>query len=103
MGAAVYLRKGSGKAGCVRSDDGNDLLDAVFPEKTDPEELSGRLDGIAGIVGHSLQNRGRRDCREGGRNGRSDPQRTARHAQTGQVKADGSGCAGDGMNFVECI
>lgn len=54
MGAAVYLRKGSGKAGCVRSDDGNDLLDAVFPEKTDPEELSGRLDGIAGIVGHSL-------------------------------------------------
>lgn len=75
MGAAVKERRGDKKAGLVVSDDGNYLLEAAFPglqalpsgsapqpefqeamQKTpqDLQKLSQTLDGIPGIVGHSL-------------------------------------------------
>lgn len=54
MGAAVAIRKGDGKTGYTISDDGNYLLDAVFGKGCDPVRLSGELDKMAGVVGHSL-------------------------------------------------
>lgn len=54
LGAEVTERKGDKKMGYVFSDDGNYLMDAKFLKLPYVEELNRILDGIPGIVGHSL-------------------------------------------------
>jgi ribose 5-phosphate isomerase A len=52
MGAGVSLRMKDGKP--VVTDQGNFLLDADFGSMTDPQAISERLNGRAGIVEHGL-------------------------------------------------
>lgn len=54
MGAHVTERRSGSKTGYVISDDGNYLMDARFSEILPLEELDRRLNGLPGIVGHSL-------------------------------------------------
>lgn len=54
MGAQAVERRGDKKTGYVFSDDGNYLMDAKFSGTPDLEELNRVLDGMPGIVGHSL-------------------------------------------------
>ncbi|MDR0400488.1 MAG: ribose-5-phosphate isomerase RpiA [Treponema sp.] len=50
LGAAVALREALRKAGPVITEHGNLILDAVFREAADPEDLEERINQIPGVV-----------------------------------------------------
>jgi ribose 5-phosphate isomerase A len=50
LGAAVTLREALRKAGPVITEHGNLILDAVFREPVDPEDLEERINRIPGVV-----------------------------------------------------
>lgn len=54
MGAELSERRSKQKAGLTVSDNGNYLLEAKFSKVEDTGKLSSELDGIPGLVGHSL-------------------------------------------------
>lgn len=54
LGAKVTERRSDGKTGLLISDDGNYLMEARFSHVDSIEKLTLKLDGIQGIVGHSL-------------------------------------------------
>lgn len=54
LGSVVKERTSDQKMGVVVSDDGNYLMEAVFAKVDDIQKLSETLDGIPGLVGHSL-------------------------------------------------
>jgi ribose 5-phosphate isomerase A len=53
-GAKAILREGSGKAGPVITDNGNFILDAHFPEISNPEALERELKFIPGVIESGL-------------------------------------------------
>lgn len=54
LGAQVALRPAGGKDGPVVTDQGNLVLDAVFPADTDWKAMDGILDGMPGVAEHGL-------------------------------------------------
>ncbi len=50
MGAEAAVRQAVGKLGPVVTDNGNNLVDAVFGYIEDPRALNGRLHGVQGIL-----------------------------------------------------
>lgn len=54
MGAVVTERRYGGKTGTLISDDGNYLMEAAFAQVEDTEKLFKELEGITGLVDHSL-------------------------------------------------
>lgn len=53
-GVKVKPRRGGGKTGIVISDDGNYIMEAVFPKGTSTGEQNRILDGTQGVVGHGI-------------------------------------------------
>ena len=48
LGARIALRQG------YRTDQGNIVIDCIFPEMPDPSALAGYLSAIPGVLGHGL-------------------------------------------------
>jgi ribose 5-phosphate isomerase A len=54
MGGAPALRQSGGKDGPVVTDNGNLILDVIFPKGSDWQKLDQALDSLPGVVEHGL-------------------------------------------------